>query len=212
MTAVSIRLTPPTRQALEGALRRAFPAGDLPPVKRVTALHGIARGEAVGQSAAGVGVSPASGYSWLQTFLLAGAAGWRVHGRGGRPAKLTPTQRERLVALIAAGPEAAGVPTGCWQALLIPQVIQREFGVSYTVPYLATLLHTLGFSFQKARFGSDHLDAVARATWLAYTWPAWRAQAAAAGGLLLFGDAASFAQWGSLSYPGARGGQQPVVR
>jgi transposase len=70
----------------------------------------------------------------------------------------------------------------------------------------------LGFSFQKARFVSDHLDAVQRAAWLAYTWPAWRAQAAAAGGLLLFGDEASFAQWGSLGYTWARIGQQPVVR
>jgi len=212
MPSVSIRITTATRKELEATLRRAFQAGDLPLVKRVTALLGIARGERVVQLAAGIGVSPASVYSWLQTFLLEGAAGWRVHWRGGRPAKLTPTQRERLAALIDAGPEAAGFPTGCWHALLIQQVIQREFGVSYNVHYLATLLHTLGFSFQKARFVSDHLDEVARATWLAYTWPAWRAQAAAAGGLLLFGDEASFAQWGSLSYTWARVGQQPVVR
>ena len=82
----------------------------------------------------------------------------------------------------------------------------------YNAHYLAHLLHTLGFSFQKARFVADHLDAVRRATWLAYTWPAWRAQAAAAGGLLLFGDEASFAQWGSLGYTWAPIGQQPVVQ
>src|SRR6185503_6076407 len=102
--------------------------------------------------------------------------------------------------------------TGCWHALLIQQVIEREFGVLYNVQYLATLLHSLGFSFQKARFVADHLDAVRRATWLAYTFPAWRAQAEAAGGLLLFGDEASFAQWGSLGYTWARVGQQPVVK
>jgi hypothetical protein len=83
--------------------------------------------------------------------------------------------------MIEAGPEAAGFPTGCWHALLIRRVIEREFGVTYNVHYLATLLHTLGFSFQKARFVSDHLDAVKRAAWLAYTFPAWRAQAEAAG-------------------------------
>ena len=45
---------------------------------------------------------------------------------------------------------------------------------------------------------SDHLDEARRQAWLLTTWPAWRERAAAAGGLLLFGDEASFAQWGSL--------------
>ena len=31
----------------------------------------------------------------------------------GRPAKLTPPQKQRLRALVAAGPEAAGYATGC---------------------------------------------------------------------------------------------------
>jgi transposase len=212
MTPVRIRLTSETRKQLETLVRQAFQAGDLPLVKRGTALLGIARGERVSQVASGVGVSPTSVYGWLHAFLVDGVAGLRVRWRGGRPAKLTPTQRQRLAAIITAGPEAAGFPTGCWHALLIQQVVQREFGVSYNVHYLATLLHRLGFSFQKARFVSDHLDEVARAAWLAYAWPAWRAQAAAAGGLLLFGDEASFAQWGSLGYTWAPVGQQPVVK
>ena len=181
-------------------------------IKRATALLGIARGEPVTLIAAGVGVSPSTVYGWLRAFLLEGVAGLRVHWRGGRPTKLTKTQRQRLTTIIEAGPEAAGFPTGCWHALLIQQVIQREFGVTYNVQYLATLLKSLGFSFQKARFVSDHLDEVARVAWLASTFPAWRAQAEAAGGLLLFGDEASFAQWGSLGYTWARVGQQPVVK
>jgi transposase len=212
MTPVSIRLTTPTRKQLEATLRQAFQAGDLPLVKRVTALLGIARGEPVPAVAAGVGVSPSSVYGWLAAFLLEGVAGLRVQWQGGRPKKLTPTQQRRLAAIVKAGPEAAGFPTGCWHALLIQQVIWREFHVTYHVQYVAALLRNLGFSFQKARFVSDHLDAVARATWLAYTWPAWRAQAEAAGGLLLFGDEASFAQWGSLGYTWAPVGQQPVVK
>lgn len=212
MTPVSIRLTTQTRKQLEATLRQAFKAGDLSLVKRVTALLGIARGEPVDAVATGVGVSPSSVYAWLKAFLLEGMAGLRVQWKGGRPQKLTPTQQRRLAELVRAGPEAAGFPTGCWHALLIQQVIEREFHVTYNVQYLADLLRNLGFSFQKARFVSDHLDAVARATWLAYTWPAWRAQAEAAGGLLLFGDEASFAQWGSLGYTWAPVGQQPVVK
>ena len=212
MTEISIRSTRATRKRLEETLRRAFKAGDVGLVKRVTALLGLVRGEAVDAVATSVGVGRATVYGWLRAFLVEGVRGLRVQWKGGRPTKLTPTQRRRLAALVKAGPEAAGFPTGCWHALLIQQVIWREFGVTYNVQYLTDLLHNLGFSFQKARFVSDHLDAVARAAWLAHTWPAWRQQAEAAGGLLLFGDEASFAQWGSLGYTWAPVGQQPVVK
>jgi transposase len=212
MPTLRIRCTSETRKQLETVLSHAFRAGDLAVVKRVTVLLRVAHGESMDQAVGGVSVSRATGYAWLRAFLTDGAAGLRVHWRGGRPTKLTATQRERLAAIVTAGPEAAGFPTGCWHALLIQQVIAREFGVQYNVHYLAHLLSTLGFSFPKARFVSDHLEAVQRAAWLAYRWPAWRAQAEAAGGLLLFGDEASFAQWGSLGYTWAPRGQQPVVR
>ena len=212
MSHVSIRITTATRKELEHTLRQAFKAGDLTLVKRVTALLGIGRGEPVDAVAVGVGRSPSTVYAWLRAFLLEGVAGLHVQWQGGRPKKLTPTQQQRLAEIVKAGPEAAGFPTGCWHALLIQQVLWREFHVTYHVQYLAALLRNLGFSFQKARFVSDHLDEVARAAWLAYTWPAWRDQAAAAKGLLLFGDEASFAQWGSLSYTWAPIGQQPVVK
>ena len=77
---------------------------------------------------------------------------------------------------------------------------------------MAALLKNLGFSFQKARFVSDHLDEARRQEWLLTTWPAWRQRAQDAQGLLLFGDEASFAQWGSLGYTWAPIGQQPVVK
>jgi len=212
MPTVRIRPTGATRKQLELMLRQALRAGDLPLVKRVTVLLGVARGESREVATTSVGVSRATGYTWLRALLAEGPTGLRVRWRGGRPAKLTATQRQRLAEIVTAGPAAAGFATGCWHALLIQQVIEREFGVLYNVHYLAHLLHTLGFSFQKARFVADHLDAVRRATWLAYTWPGWRAQAEAAGGLLLFGDEASFAQWGSLGYTWAPIGQQPVVQ
>src|SRR5688500_18521062 len=111
MTPVSIRITTATRKDLETTLRQAFKAGDLPLVKRVSALLGIARGEPVDAVAAGVSVSPSAVYAWLKAFLVEGVGGLRVQWRGGRPPKLTPTQRARLAQVIEAGPAAAGFPT-----------------------------------------------------------------------------------------------------
>ena len=76
-------------------------------------------------------------------------------------------------------------------------LIWREFGVLYNRQYVCTLLHNLGFSFQKARFVSDHLDEVRRQKWLQETWPTILHTAKRRKGLILFEDEASFAQWGS---------------
>jgi transposase len=132
--------------------------------------------------------------------------------KGGRKSKLSKTQRNRLCELIKAGPQAAGYPQGCWSGLLVQDLIWREFGVLYNSHYVCDLLKTLGFSYQKARFVSDHLDEIKRLVWMKQTFPDLKRQAQAAGGLLLFGDEASFAQWGSLSYTWAPIGEQPTIK
>ena len=133
-----------------------------------------------------------------------------VYRHGGGRQKLTPTQRKRLVALIEAGPLVVGWETACWHAVLIRVLIWREFGVLYNRHYVCTLLHNLGFSFQKARFVSDHLDAAQkRLVWLQDQWPTIFRAAKRCKGLILFEDEASFAQWGSLSYTWARRGRWP---
>src|SRR4051812_49621941 len=120
MSTISIRITTETRKELEATMSRAFRAGDLGMVKRVTALLGIAREEPVPLIAAGVGVSPSTAYAWLRTFLLEGVAGLRVRWRGGRPRKLTKSQRERLAAIIEAGAPAARGPPRRWPPPLFP--------------------------------------------------------------------------------------------
>ena len=67
--------------------------------------------------------------------------------------------------LLDAGPQAAGYPTGCWSATLIQDLIYREFGPLSNPHDLSTFLHNLGFSYQKARFISDHLDPEQRRIW-----------------------------------------------
>ncbi len=153
----------------------------------------------------------ASVYTWLHTLLAAGVAGLRSAPPAGRIPKLTGAQKARLRELLLAGPEAAGYPTGAWHSPLVAALIEREFGVRYAVGYLPALLRSIGFRYQQARLVSDHLNEEARHQWLTETWPAIVATAQAQNALLLFGDEASFAQWGSLGYSWAPVGQQPTV-
>jgi transposase len=117
-----------------------------------------------------------------------------------------------LAELITAGPEAAGYTSGCWSAVMVQDLILNRFQVVYHPHHICNLLDQLGFSFQKARFVSDHLDEAARQHWLTETWPEIVRLAKQKQALILFGDEASFAQWGSLSYTWAPKGHQPTVK
>jgi transposase len=209
---VRIGIDGETVKALQAKLRQAYRAGDVGLVKRVTALLRIRRGESAEVISQELACSVSSLYEWLKKLVYEGVERLEVHWRGGRRSKLSKRQKSQLCDLIKAGPLATGFTSACWNAALIQELIQREFGVLYNVHYLSELLGHLGFSFQKARFVSDHLDEAKRRTWLKETWPKFLALAKAAKGLLLFGDEASFAQWGSLGYTWAPIGEQPLIK
>jgi transposase len=207
-----IQLSNATVKALQTRLQDAYRRDDVRLVRRISVLLDLLTQQAsVPVLCERWGLSPACLYAWQKALLLRGMDSLVYRHGGGRPEKLTPTQRKRLVALIEAGPLVVGLETACWNSVLIRVLIWREFGVLYNRHYVCTLLHNLGFSFQKARFVSDHLDAAKRLAWLQDTWPALLRAAKRCKGLILFEDEASFAQWGSLSYTWARRGHQPEV-
>ena len=209
---IRIQLSRVTVKDLHSRLQYAYQRDDVRLVRRTTVLIDLL----VHQVPVAVlcerwGLSPACLYAWQKAFLLRGLDSLVYRQSGGRRPKLTPKQKKRLVELIEAGPLVVGCETACWDAVLIRVLIWREFGVLYNRQYVCTLLHNLGFSFQKARFVSDHLDAATRLAWLEQKWPTILRAAKRRKGLILFEDEASFAQWGSLSYTWARRGRQPEV-
>jgi transposase len=208
----SIHFTRPTVKMLIEQLQQAYAKADLRLVRRISALLDVARGERIPQVAEKYAVTKQTIYDWLAAFVVHRFDGLVHHRSPGRKPRLTQAQRERLVELVEAGPEAAGFDTACWTSLLIQQLIYQEFGVLYNRHYVCTLLHSLDFSFQKARFVSDHLDEEARQEWWAKRWPEIVRLAQEKGAMILFGDEVSFAQWGSLARTWARVGQQPVVK
>ena len=157
-----IQLSRTTVKDLHRRLQHAYQRDDVRLVRRLTVLLDLL----VHQVPMAVlcerwGLSPSCLYAWQQAFLLRGLDSLVYGHSGGRPPKLTPRQKKRLVELIEAGPLVVGCETACWTSVLIRVLIWREFGVLYNRHYVCTLLHDLGFSFQKARFVSDHLDATA---------------------------------------------------
>jgi len=207
-----IQLSRATVKDLHLRLQHAYQRDDVRLVRRTTVLLDLLVHQVpVEVLSERWGLSTSCIYQWRQAFMLRGMDSLVYQHGGGRRPKLTPRQKKRLVELIEAGPLVVGCETACWTAVLLRVLIWREFGVLYNRQYVCTLLHNLGFSFQKARFVSDHLDAAQRLAWLQDKWPVLCRAAQRCKGLILFEDEASFAQWGSLSYTWAKRGHQPEV-
>ena len=127
----TIRLTSLMRHQLYRRLQQAYASGSLRLVKRLHALLAIAEGMAVSEVAQMVTLGEQTVRDYLNRFLWRGIASLVYQRPPGRPSTLTKTQRQELTALITAGPQASGYSSGCWSATMLPDLIQRHFGVEY---------------------------------------------------------------------------------
>jgi len=197
---------------LKQELEKAYRRGDTRTVRRVSVLIMIGGKVALESILLMWNVSQQTVYNWLNDFLAYRWDSLEYQKGSGRPPRLTKSQKQDLSKWIENGPEACGYMTGCWTSVLIQDLIYQKFHVLYNRFYVCELLRNLGFSFQKARFVSAHLDEEARQLWMKKEFPNILKQAKQLSASLFFGDEASFALWGSLSYSWARKGQQPQVK
>jgi transposase len=211
LVSFTLHLSSFTRKQLYCRLQQAYASGALRLVKRIHAVLALAEGMSVRDVAEMLHLGEQTVRDYRNRFLVKHMASFTYKRPPGRPSKLTKTQRKELAHLIEAGPQVSGYTSGCWNTPMIQDLIQRRFGVAYHPHYICTLMDNLGFSYQKARFVSDHLNQAKRLEWHQTRWPQILRKARQRKALLLFGDEASFAQWGSLSYTWARKGQQPEV-
>ena len=201
------------RKALNARLSSAQQRGDLRTIKFVLAVLAVTQHHYdTAQVARTLQLSAAQVEGYVRQFLIYGPAGVGFKKSGGRKPKLTKAERQELCELLDQGPQKCGFAGGCWRSPMIQELIQQRFHVCYNVFYIAQLLRNLGYSFQKARFTSAHLNDAERQRWRQHTWPLALRTARARNAWLLFGDEASFPQWGTLNYTWARRGVQPVVK
>jgi transposase len=197
---------------LKGELQKAYTRGDLRSIRRLSVLIMIGERRDMETIRTSWDVSVSTVYHWLKAYVVEGWRSLEYRKMPGRPSRLSKTQKRQLRGWLKAGPEKCGYPTGCWTSVLIQDLIYQKFHVMYNRFYVCELLHNLGFSRQKACFVSDHLDEEARQQWMKDKFPEILAQARKIGAPIFFGDEASFALWGSLSYTWAPIGHQPLVK
>ena len=148
---------------------------------------------------------------WLCDFLEKGVKSLKLKLRSGRQPKLSKSQCKELKELISNSPSCAGYDGGCWNAAMICDLIEKLFKAKYSAKYLPQLLKRIGLSYQKAKFLAAKADSVKRDRWINETWPKILRKAKRTKAMVFFGDEASFALWGSLSYTWAAKGRQPLI-
>jgi transposase len=131
-------------------------------LKRNLSLHEIARR---------IGCHASSVLRWRNAFRAKGAEGLKAKPASGRPPKLRPQHKQRLVGLLAQGAMAHGYGTELWTTQRIAKLIEQRLGVRYHRNHVGKLLHQLGWSHQKPERRALERDEAAIAAWKQSVWP-----------------------------------------
>jgi transposase len=115
--------------------------------------------------------SVSSVFRWYQAYQAKGLRGLQPQPTPGRPPKLSPSQKRKLVKVLLKGPLAAGYRTDLWTLKRVAEVIEEHFGVGYHYCHVWKLLASLGWSCQKPERRALQRDEESIAHWKRYRWP-----------------------------------------
>src|SRR5271165_2626330 len=117
--------------------------------RRRRAVRLVQGGHSLSTVARMVGAAVSAVWQWREIWRRRGEPGLKARPTPGRPAKLTPRQRQRLPRLLALGAQSYGYPNDLWTTRRIAAVIEREFRVGYHPAQVSRILAQLGWSYQK---------------------------------------------------------------
>lgn len=146
-------------------------SADLLEDRRRRALALLGAGLSLNEVGRRIGCNASSVMRWRDAHQRGGSAALKVRFSPGRPWKLGPDQRDRLVQLLLQGPLAHGYRTNLWTTARIAQLIQREFGVSYHRDHIGRLMESLEWSHQKPERRAVERDEEAIGRWKQRDWP-----------------------------------------
>lgn len=175
------RRTRASRAKLQRFIERADKRGDLPEWRRGRAVLGYIDGKRVIDLATELDVSRGSVNRWLGRYERLGIPGIETGKPPGAQPKLSAEDRGRLIAVVEAGPLAAGYTSGVWTGPMIGDLIEAFFGVRYHNHTVPRLLHELGFSVQRPRKRLSRADAEAQDVWRRKRFPAIKKKPALSG-------------------------------
>jgi transposase len=146
-------------------------SADLLEDRRRRALALLDSGCSLNEVGRRMGCGASSVMRWRDARRRGGEQALRVRYSPGRPLKLNPAQRKRLVDLLLQGSRAHGYRTNLWTTARIAEVIQRKFGIQYHRDHVGRLMHRLHWSPQKPERRALERNEEAIARWKQKDWP-----------------------------------------
>ena len=146
---MKLKVNMETRNRLQKELVIAQQLNNLKFYKIVRALLLIAEGETSNKISKLFHVNERTIFHWLSRFMwdrFNWLLGYHYKGRG-RKSKLSKEQKKKLYMIVENGPESYGLDCGVWNSVMILNVIEKEFGVTYNPRYLCDLLKKIGLSY-----------------------------------------------------------------
>jgi transposase len=145
--------------------------------RRIQALNLSERGWRQRDIAAALGVTDSAVSHWLARARRDGPKALKPRARSGRPAKLTPKQKQLIPDLLWHGPEAYGFPGPEWSYSRVAAMMQQEFHVAYSKSQVSRLLKDLGWTPRVELGRVIPPDEMALRQWRAEVWPDLRRRA-----------------------------------
>ena len=117
-------------------------------------LHGVllvAQGMSCRKVAEALGDSPRTVEYWVHRFEGRGFGALSDGERTGRPARLSPQEREKVEVALRRSPVDYGLPAQLWDGPLLSSFLQKQLGVALKVRQCQRLFRQLGFRLRKPR-------------------------------------------------------------
>jgi transposase len=149
--------------------------------RRVRAGRMLLAGKTPAQAALAVGVARQTVYTWKAVLDEGGIDALRDMPMRGRPARLDDEQLQALARVLLQSPTEHGFGTELWTLKRVGVVVQRMFGVEFSLSQIWRILGALGFSVQKPERRALERDEGAVQTWKRKTWPALKKKPSAKG-------------------------------
>lgn len=108
---------------------------------------------------------------WYQSYQKGGQKALRPRASPGRPPLLSPQQKQELLQTLLRGPLAVGYSTDLWTLQRIAEVIEKQFGIQYSLANCWKLMTALGWSCQKPAKRARERDEASIRRWKRSVWP-----------------------------------------
>lgn len=157
-------------------------------------------------------VSRSSVFSWWRVYRSLGPEALATKPTPGPKAHLDETQMARLRGIIIGqNPQQLDFGPALWTREIVRELIDRLYGVQFSLVHVGTILAKLGLSPQRPLYRAYERDPERIAEWKEKTFPQIQAQAKKEGAAIFFADEASVRTVYHAGTTWAPVGETPVV-